>query len=199
MESSAKRKREDGDEDAILKKSKTAGIEEASHPVNGQARGASEAPSEARSTGPKRDREHTSVIVKKLPLDTTQTRIRQFFTDAGTVRNLVMKEEKDSLTAIVEFESPEEADYALSKEAKDSKATTYRSSEARARRCTLRTTRRMPTKPGYGSSTARLERSSAFASHRSSLMPTAGFATYSSLQLNRQLPQHNWMVLMSRA
>ncbi|CAN9261723.1 unnamed protein product [Alternaria alternata] len=118
MESSAKRKREDGDEDAILKKSKTAGIEEASHPVNGQARGASEAPSEARSTGPKRDREHTSVIVKKLPLDTTQTRIRQFFTDAGTVRNLVMKEEKDSLTAIVEFESPEEADYALSKEAK---------------------------------------------------------------------------------
>lgn len=120
-ESSGKRKREDMniDDEATTKKSKhtelqvTRGV-----PVNGNARMPSEAPSEARSTGPKRDREHTSVIVKKLPADTTQTRIRQFFSDAGTVRNLVLKEEKDSITAVVEFETPEEADYALSKEAK---------------------------------------------------------------------------------
>lgn len=118
-DASSKRKREGGDEEAVPKKSKHGETEEVTNAlVNGQARVASEAPSEARSTGPKRDREHTSIIVKKLPPNISQTRIRQFFTDAGTVRNLVLKEEKDSLTAVVEFETPEEADYALSKEAK---------------------------------------------------------------------------------
>jgi RNA recognition motif-containing protein len=119
-ESSAKRKREDGEDETTLKKSKHADIAEASGAqINGQTRIASEAPSETRSTGPKRDREHTTVIVKKLPANATQTRIRQFFSaDGSTVRNLTMKEEKDSLTAIVEFETSEEADYALSKEAK---------------------------------------------------------------------------------
>ncbi|KNG48511.1 pre-mrna splicing factor [Stemphylium lycopersici] len=117
-EAPGKRKREDGEEEATLKKSKHVNVEAASTLVNGQARVASEAPSEARSAGPKRDREHTSIIVKKLPLDTPQNRIRQFFTDCGNVRNLVLKEEKDSLTAIVEFETSEEADYALTKEAK---------------------------------------------------------------------------------
>lgn len=115
-EGSGKRKREDDSAESTLKKSKRVEVEEAV--ANGQARLTSEAPSEARSTGPKRDREHTSVIVKKLPSGTTQARVRQFFTDAGTVRNLVLKEEQDSLTAIVEFETSEEADYALSKEAK---------------------------------------------------------------------------------
>lgn len=117
-DASGKRKREDGDEEAVLKKSKHRDAEAPKTVVNGEARVASEAPSEARSAGPKRDREHTSIIVKKLPANTPQNRIRQFFTDAGTVRNLVLKEEKDSLTAVVEFETPEEADYALTKEAK---------------------------------------------------------------------------------
>ncbi|KAH9859825.1 hypothetical protein IAQ61_011607 [Plenodomus lingam] len=116
---SSKRKREDGNDDATVKKTKRADLP-VTHGavVNGPARVASEAPSEAPSIGPKRDREHTTVIVRKLPPGTTQTRIRQFFTDAGTVRNLVLKEEKDSVTAVVEFEATEEADYALSKEAK---------------------------------------------------------------------------------
>lgn len=118
-EGSSKRKREDGDEDATTKKSKRADLTEtAGTLVNGQVRVASEAPSEALSAGPKRNREHTTVIVRKLPSGTTQNKIRQFFTDAGTVRNLVLKEEKDSMTAVVEFEAPEEADYALTKEAK---------------------------------------------------------------------------------
>ncbi len=121
-EGSGKRKRADtsaeGD-DSTLKKSKHADVEAARHTtVNGQLRQPSEAPSETQSNGPKRDREHATVIVKKLPTDTTQIRIRQFFTDAGSVRNVVMKEEQDSLTAIVEFETPQEADYALTKEAK---------------------------------------------------------------------------------
>jgi RNA recognition motif-containing protein len=116
-----KRKRDDltHEDDVTTKKSRVANIQEASGvAVNGQTRLTSEAPSESQSTGQKRDREHTTIIVRKLPADTTQTRVRQFFTDAGTVRNLVLKEEQDSVTAIVEFESPEEADYALTKEAK---------------------------------------------------------------------------------
>lgn len=56
--------------------------------------------------------------MKKLPAETTQTQIRQFFTEVGTVRNLTLKPEQDSITAIVEFETAEEAEYALSKEAK---------------------------------------------------------------------------------
>jgi RNA recognition motif-containing protein len=121
-EGSGKRKRDGAayDDDMNAKKSKQADAEDASPaaPLLDGTRIVSEAPSEAQSSGPKRDREHTTVIVRKLPADTTQTRIRQFFTDAGTVRNLVLKEEQDSLTAVVEFEAPEEADYALSKEAK---------------------------------------------------------------------------------
>lgn len=122
-EGSSKRKRDDASvgDDAATKKSRQAISEDVSPaavPVNGEPMRDSEAPSETQASGAKRDREHTSVIVKKLPADTTQTRIRQFFTDAGTVRNLVLKPEQDSLTAIVEFETPEEADYALSKEAK---------------------------------------------------------------------------------
>ncbi|KAJ4361903.1 Splicing factor [Neocucurbitaria cava] len=117
---SGKRKREDNAEGGtVLKKSKLSSAnEQHNDATTEQARVASEAPSEAPSNKPKRDREHTSVIVKKLPLATASSRIRQFFTDAGTVKDLVLKEEKDSLTAIVEFETSEEADYALTKEAK---------------------------------------------------------------------------------
>ncbi|OAL52873.1 hypothetical protein IQ07DRAFT_344670 [Pyrenochaeta sp. DS3sAY3a] len=121
VEVSGKRKRKESlaEGDFSSKKSKLVDVTPADDPaVNGQTRTTSEAPSEARSTGLKRDREHTTVIVKKLPTGTTQTRVRQFFTDAGTVRNLTLKEQKDSVTAIVEFETAEEAEYALSKQAK---------------------------------------------------------------------------------
>ncbi|KAL6709268.1 Splicing factor [Coniothyrium glycines] len=120
-ESAGKRKREDHvlNDAVATKKSRHAEVLDVpEHVAHGSARVASEAPSEALSAGLKRDRENTTIIVKKLPPDTTQSRLRQFFTDAGTVRNLVLKEEKDSVTAIVEFETQDEAEYALSKEAK---------------------------------------------------------------------------------
>ncbi|KAJ8114911.1 hypothetical protein OPT61_g3329 [Boeremia exigua] len=122
-EASAKRKRDDTatDDDAAAKKSRQADSEDVSPtaaPVDERPVRTSEAPSDAQTSGPKRDREHTSLIVKNLPADTTQTQIRQFFTDAGTVRNLVLKPEQDSVTAVVEFETQEEAEYALSKQAK---------------------------------------------------------------------------------
>jgi RNA recognition motif-containing protein len=117
----AKRKRDEvQQEDGVTtKKTKVSNALEVSGAlVNGEARTTSEAPSEAQSTGQKRDREHTTIIVRKLPADTTQTKIRQFFTEVGTVRNLVLKEEQGALTAVVEFETPEEAEYAMTKEAK---------------------------------------------------------------------------------
>lgn len=83
-----------------------------------ETRHTSEAPSDAASISQKRDREHTSIIVQRLPQSATQTKIRQFFSDAGTVRNVTLKPEKDSMVAIVEFESSEEAEYALMKEGK---------------------------------------------------------------------------------
>ncbi|KAH3947521.1 hypothetical protein HBH70_147180 [Parastagonospora nodorum] len=120
-ESSAKRKRDGTSQEEVVttKKSKmSSALETSGAVVNGEPRDTSEAPSEAQSSGQKRDREHTTIIVRKLPADTTQTKIRQFFTEVGTVRNLVMKEEHGALTAVVEFESPDEAEYALTKEAK---------------------------------------------------------------------------------
>ena len=121
-EASGKRKLVEAEfsgDDLSRKKTRHVDAEEAlSATLNGSAKQPSEPPSETRSAEPKRDREHTSIIIKKLPADTTQNRIRQFFTDAGSVRNVVIKEEDDSLTAIVEFETSQEADYALSKEAK---------------------------------------------------------------------------------
>jgi RNA recognition motif-containing protein len=122
-EGSVKRKREDAgvDSDTTAKKSRQTDSEDVSPaavPVNGETVRASETPSDVQPAGPKRDREHTTVIVKKLPAETTQTQIRQFFTEVGTVRNLTLKPEQNSVTAIVEFETAEEAEYALSKEAK---------------------------------------------------------------------------------
>lgn len=122
-EGSGKRKREDTNDDIFAaKKSKQLELDETSRPpvasTEAAARQASEAPSEAVSVTQKRDREHTSIIVQRLPPNTTSTQIRKFFTDAGSVRNVTMKPEKDSMVAVVEFETPEEADYAMTKEAK---------------------------------------------------------------------------------
>ena len=67
---------------------------------------------------PQRDREHTTVIVKGLPEGTDQQQVRKFFSDCGTLRSIITKDENDSVTATVEFQAPEEAQYALMKEAK---------------------------------------------------------------------------------
>jgi len=118
-----KRKRDDAAEmDAAAKKIRQLDNEDEDStqitPVDDGLRHRSEAPSDVGSTTQKRDRENTSVIVQRLPQSTTQTQLRKFFSDAGTVRNVTIKQEKDSIVAVVEFETPEEADYALTKEAK---------------------------------------------------------------------------------
>ncbi|KAF1948982.1 hypothetical protein CC80DRAFT_282681 [Byssothecium circinans] len=127
---SGKRKREDGLEDSPAKKSKQVEFDETpSAPV---PRAASEAPSNAGSTTQKRDREHTTIIVQRLPQSATQLQIRKFFSDAGNVRNVTLKQEKDSVTAFVEYETVEEAEYAMTKQAKgfEGKEITIKRSES---------------------------------------------------------------------
>ena len=67
---------------------------------------------------PKRDREHTSIIVKGLPSDATEIRIRQFFRDCGRIKSLSMKPEQNSITATLEFETPEDALFAQTRQSK---------------------------------------------------------------------------------
>lgn len=65
---------------------------------------------------PKRDREHTTVVVRKLPTDVTQTAVRKFFRDSGTVINIKITEEPDNTSsATVEFETSEDAQFAISR------------------------------------------------------------------------------------
>ncbi|KAF2635726.1 hypothetical protein P280DRAFT_411130 [Massarina eburnea CBS 473.64] len=117
---SGKRKRENAYEESPAKKSKQVEIETEEMSVTSAPRAVSEAPSNAGSTSAtqKRDREHASIIVQRLPSSATQLQIRKFFTDAGNVRNVTLKLEKDSVTAFVEFDTAEEAEFAMSKEVK---------------------------------------------------------------------------------
>jgi RNA recognition motif-containing protein len=109
-----KRKRDEAiDDDYAPKKSRQVDVQpttEISPPAENPAQ---EADDEA-----SRDREHSVVIIKKLPPGTTQTRVRKFFSDCGKVQTVLLKEEPGSVTAAVEFKTQTEAQYALLKEAK---------------------------------------------------------------------------------
>ncbi|KAF8420793.1 hypothetical protein EV426DRAFT_537042 [Tirmania nivea] len=56
---------------------------------------------------PKRDRENTTVIVRNLPLEIKDLRLRQFFRDCGKINSLkiVLETERKTATATIEFES----------------------------------------------------------------------------------------------
>lgn len=101
---SAKRKHEqdttDG-ADAAFKKVKIAGDEQSSQHL-------------------KRDRENTSVIVTNLPLEVTQTKVRQYFREYGHINNLSIKKESNgnSSAALIEFRSIEDAQSALLRDGK---------------------------------------------------------------------------------
>jgi RNA recognition motif-containing protein len=75
---------------------------------------------EDESSGLKRDREHTSVIVTNLPADATQTKIKQYFREYGHINNLTLVPEPDgqSSTALIEFRTWEEATSALLRDGK---------------------------------------------------------------------------------
>ncbi|KAJ2903225.1 hypothetical protein MKZ38_010261 [Zalerion maritima] len=64
---------------------------------------------------PKRDREHTSVLVTGLPADVTQSHVKKFFAEYGHINNLTVKNEKDgqSAIALIEFRTVEDAQSAM--------------------------------------------------------------------------------------
>lgn len=69
----------------------------------------------------KRDRENSTVVVKNLPENVTQTKVRHYFKEYGHIKNITaMIREADgkSATAIIEFGNPEEAETALLRDKK---------------------------------------------------------------------------------
>jgi RNA recognition motif-containing protein len=74
----------------------------------------------ATSTEVKRDRENTTVVVRKIPAATTEARVRQFFRDCGVINNITVVPDKnaDTATATLEFESKEDVLSALTKSMK---------------------------------------------------------------------------------
>lgn len=114
----------DGSEGSILKKYRLE--------VN---EGLKSNPGEVLSSTPKRDRENATIIVRNLPNGTTETRVRQYFRDVGvshpslvqsnglkcgTINSLKLLPENDrqSVTATIEFDSKEDV---LSAQTKDMK------------------------------------------------------------------------------
>ncbi|KAK5057910.1 hypothetical protein LTR84_011911 [Exophiala bonariae] len=63
----------------------------------------------------KRDRENSSVWVRNVPLNTPETKIRQYFSNCGTVKHLKILQDEDN-AIIVEFEDSEAAQFALSRD-----------------------------------------------------------------------------------
>ena len=100
----AKRKREDNNEenDATTKKSRPDNVEPSEPTIEDR--------SNVKDSMLKRDRENTTVVVKNLPLQTTEARVRQYFRDCGTMNSLKIYPEDDgnSATATIEFESKED-------------------------------------------------------------------------------------------
>ncbi len=100
--SSVKRKHEEDEAEAAApKKPKTAGEDLSSQHL-------------------KRDRENTSVMVTNLPLEVTQTKVRQYFKEYGQINNLSIKKETNgnSSAALIEFRSIEDAQSALLRDGK---------------------------------------------------------------------------------
>ncbi|PGH23538.1 hypothetical protein AJ80_02318 [Polytolypa hystricis UAMH7299] len=58
----------------------------------------------------KRDRENSTVVVTNLPADVTDVKIRQFFRNCGTINSLrTLPVEENSITAIIEFNTRDDA------------------------------------------------------------------------------------------
>jgi RNA recognition motif-containing protein len=71
--------------------------------------------------GAKRDRENATVLVTGLPFEVTQGKLRQYFKDYGHINNVtafVHEEKTKTSTALIEFSSAEEAQYALLRDGK---------------------------------------------------------------------------------
>lgn len=66
----------------------------------------------------KRDREHASILVQNIPLNATETKVRQYFDSCGTVKHLKLLHD-DENSVVLEFEDAEAALYALSRDGRE--------------------------------------------------------------------------------
>lgn len=66
----------------------------------------------------KRDREHASIIVRNLPREITDNKLRQFFRDCGTIYTVKVLHDQSG-SAIVEFEDQMSAEYSLSRSGRE--------------------------------------------------------------------------------
>ena len=67
----------------------------------------------------KRDRENATILVQHLPRDVSETRVRQFFRDCGTINSLKLLRQADEVEAVVEFDDRASALYAQVKDGKE--------------------------------------------------------------------------------
>ncbi|KAJ5266867.1 hypothetical protein N7478_009675 [Penicillium angulare] len=108
--SSEKRKREDEVETNGEPDSKKARGEDADIDIK------------AESVEPTRDREHSTVVVKNLPKETSEHQVRQYFRHMGTINGVKIGpgegENSNSQVAMIEFDSKDEALSALTRDQK---------------------------------------------------------------------------------
>ncbi|KAF2719669.1 hypothetical protein K431DRAFT_107536 [Polychaeton citri CBS 116435] len=69
----------------------------------------------------KRDRENSTVTIKNLPADATEMTVKKFFQGCGGVISVELSVDasNDSATATVEFETPEDASFAQSRDGRE--------------------------------------------------------------------------------
>lgn len=66
----------------------------------------------------KRDRENSTILVQNLPEDVTETKLRQFFRDCGTINSLKLVSQ-NGMSAVIEFDEKEAALFAQTRNGKD--------------------------------------------------------------------------------
>jgi squamous cell carcinoma antigen recognized by T-cells 3 len=66
----------------------------------------------------KRDRENSTILVQNVPKDVTETKLRQFFRDCGTINGLKLISQ-NGVSAVIEFDEKEAALFAQTRDGKD--------------------------------------------------------------------------------
>lgn len=107
VQANGKRKREEGEPPAEVNAKKAKS--------DSPLQGISSAPDVSQ---PKRDREHTTVIVENIPEKVSEAQVNRFFKDCGDIKHIKLVAEKNSQTATIEFELQDEAAYSLMKSGK---------------------------------------------------------------------------------
>jgi squamous cell carcinoma antigen recognized by T-cells 3 len=111
MAYSGKRKRDEDEPNAeFSKKSKGGDLDSTDLPAT------SEKPTSEKHI--KRDRENATILVQNLPENITETKIRQFFRDCGTINTLKLVRQRGT-SAVIEFDDKQAALFAQTRDGKD--------------------------------------------------------------------------------